>query len=39
MKSGQPSYSLPKGKLKTKQYVGISKKVMGEFGDNIFTGQ
>lgn len=38
MESGQPSYSLPKGKLKTKRYVGISKNVMGEFGENSFTG-
>lgn len=36
--SGQPSYSFSKGKLKTKMYVGISKKAMGEFGEDSFTG-
>lgn len=36
---GQPSYSLlPKGKLKIERHVGISKKVMGEFGESSFMG-
>lgn len=32
------AFPFGKRKLKTKRYVGISKKVMGEFGDNPFTG-